>query len=254
VVITLDLREKVNVPIESGQEPYQLYTNYSTDPITDKSPYSNREGFVVALLKGFKEGKFVGYDPKNLSRQVSFEEFDAYSRRLEGGGAGGEEVGDDPGAGSSEFEDEFTGDEDMTDETGAGADSPVTPSSSQVFSYAKFYRTISRFIEDRIFDKNKSDIYYDVQYFCLVFVDPKGAQPDEDRVCFRYKDIMDVMDDTQWRNRYNDAEDRSVREIIELRRFSSYVTIVSGDVVETLSQAEMRRQQMIEFEHHLWTF
>jgi len=74
VVITLDLREKINVPLESGQADKKLYTNYSTDPITDKSPYSNREGFIVALIKGFKEGKFVGYDPNNLSRQVSFEE------------------------------------------------------------------------------------------------------------------------------------------------------------------------------------
>jgi hypothetical protein len=32
------------------------------------------------------------------------------------------------------------------------------------------------------------------------------------------------------------------------------VTIVSGDVVNTLNQAELRRQQMIEFEHHLWTY
>ncbi len=128
------------------------------------------------------------------------------------------------------------------------------PSSKDAFPYIKYYRTLARFIEDRIFDKNKSDMYYDIQYFCLVRVDPKGALPDEDAVCFRYKDVMDVMDDTQWRNRANDAEDRSVREIVELRRFSSYVTIVSGDVVNTLNQAELRRQQMIEFEHHLWTY
>jgi hypothetical protein len=65
---------------------------------------------------------------------------------------------------------------------------------------------------------------------------------------------MDVMDDTQWRNRANDAEDRSVREIIELRRFSSYVARVSGDEPKTLIESELRRQQMIEFEHHLWTY
>ncbi len=259
VVITLDLREKINVSLESGQEGYQLYTNYSTDPITDKSPYSNREGFIVALVKAFKEGKFVGFDPKNLSRQMSFEEFDSYSRRIEQGG--GEGIGPQEGEGvdSEEFEGGEFMDEGMDVEEGVGG--PVgadasgrTPSSKDAFPYIKYYRTLARFIEDRIFDKNKSDMYYDIQYLCLVRVDPKGALPDEDAVCFRYKDVMDVMDDTQWRNRANDAEDRSMREIIELRRFSSYVTIVSGDVVNTLNQAELRRQQMIEFEHHLWTF
>ena len=262
VVITLDLREKINVPIESGQEGYQLYTNYSTDPITDKSPYPNREGFVAALLKAFKEGKLVGYDPKNLSRQMGFEVFDAYSRRIgtEPGGEGPAEDSGEIGAdefGGDEFGgDDFGGDELSADDPGAapGEQATRTPSSKDVFPYIKYYRTLARIIEDRIFDKNKSDMYYDIQYLCLVQVDPKGALPDEDAICFRYKDVMDVMDDTQWRNRANDAEDRSVREIVELRRFSAYVTIVSGDVSNTLNEAELRRQQMIEFEHHLWTY
>ncbi len=267
VVITLDFREKINVPIESGQEGYRLYTNYSTDPITDKSPHINREGIIVALLKGFKDGKFVGYSPKNLSRQVTFEDFDAYSRRIESGGqAGGDLEGEDAGmGGGDEFGgDEFGGDELGGDELGGDlggdpgaaptSDAATTPSATQAFPYLKYYRTLARVIEDRIFDKNRSDMYYDVQYICLVLVDPKGALADEDAVCFRYKDVMDALDETQWRNRYNDAEDRSLREIFELRRFSSYVTVVSGDEARTLNQSEFRRQQMIEFEHNLWTF
>ncbi|MCX7764440.1 MAG: hypothetical protein N2253_06075 [Bacteroidia bacterium] len=260
VVLTIDLREKLNTPIERGQEGYRLYTNYSTDPITDKSPYSNREGAIVALLKGFKDGKFVGYSPKNLSQQVSFEDFDARSRRIE---AGGEAVdtGEEEMAGSDEFGgDEFATDEFGGEDLGGGIDAAptaegaATPSAEKGFPYLKYYRTKLRIIEDRIFDKNRSDMYYDMQYLCLVQVDPKGALADEDAVCFRYKDVMDVMDDTQWRNRANDAEDRSMREIIELRRFNGYVTVVSGEESRTLNEAELRRQQMVEFEHHLWTF
>lgn len=134
------------------------------------------------------------------------------------------------------------------------ADAGVTPKAEQGFPYLKYYRTKVQLIEDRIFDKNRSDMYYDIQYLCLIQVDPKGALPDEPAVCFRYKDVMDVMDDTQWRNRANDAEDRSMRETIELRRFNSYVTVVSGEESRTLNEAELRRQQMIEFEHHLWTY
>ncbi|MCX8112550.1 MAG: hypothetical protein N3E49_05060 [Bacteroidia bacterium] len=261
VVLTLDLREKINVPIERGQEGYRLYTNYSTDPITDKSPYSNREGIIVALLKGFKDGKFVGYSPKNLSQQVSFEDFDARSRRIEAGGEPVEGADEGMGGGEEDFGgDEFGGDEFGGDDLGGGIDAApaaegsVTPSSDKSFPYLKYYRTLVRLIEDRIFDKNKSDMYYDTQYICLVQVDPKGALADEDAICFRYKDVMDVLDDTQWRNRANDAEDRSMREIIELRRFSGYVTVVSGEESRTLNEAELRRQQIIEFEHHLWTF
>ncbi|MCX7605678.1 MAG: hypothetical protein N2170_00225 [Bacteroidia bacterium] len=262
VVLTIDLREKFNASIESGQEGYRLYTNYSTDPITDKSPYANREGIIVALLKGFKDGKFVGYSPKNLSRQVSFEEFDSRSRRIEAGGETGGTEGEEGGFGGEEDfgGDDFGGDEFAGDDLGGGidaaptTDAATTPSSDQGFPYLKYYRTKLRIIEDRIFDKNRSDMYYDMQYICLVQVDPKGALADEDAVCFRYKDVMDVMDDSQWRNRANDAEDRSLREIIELRRFYGYVTVVSGEESRTLNEAELRRQQMIEFEHHLWTF
>ncbi|GIV23935.1 MAG: hypothetical protein N3A68_05315 [Bacteroidia bacterium] len=265
VVLTIDLREKVNEPIEAGQAGYRLYTNYSTDPITDKSPYANREGMIVALLKGFKDGKFVGYSPKNLSQQVSFEEFDARSRRIESGGeAAGGEGGDEMGGGDfggDEFGgDDLGGDEFGGEDLGGGidaaptSDATVTPKAEQGFPYLKYYRTKIQIVEDRIFDKNRSDMYYDMQYLCLIQVDPKGALPDEPAVCFRYKDVMDVMDDTQWRNRSNDAEDRSMREIIELRRFNGYVTIVSGEESRTLNEAERRRQQMIEFEHNLWTF
>lgn len=261
VVLTIDLREKLNRPIESGQEGYQLYTNYSTDPITDKSPYSNREGMIVALLKGYKDGKFVGYNPRNLSQQVSFEEFDAKSRRIEAGGEAMEAGAEEGMGGEDDFGgDEFGGDEFGGDDLGGGIDAAptaegaATPSAERGFPYLKYYRTKVQLIEDRIFDKNRSDMYYDIQYLCLIRVDPKGALPDESAVCFRYKDVMDVLDDTQWRNRANDAEDRSIREIIELRRFYGYVTIVSGEESRTLNEAELRRQQMVEFEHHLWTF
>lgn len=261
VVLTIDLREKLNSQIETGQQGYRLYTNYSTDPITDKSPFANREGIIVALLKGFKDGKFVGYSPKNLSQQVSYEEFDARSRRIESGGepAAGDEGGDMGGDdfGGDDFGgDEFAAEEDLGGGIDAAptSDAAATPSAETGFPYLKYYRTKLRIIEDRIFDKNRSDMYYDMQYICLVQVDPKGALADEDAVCFRYKDVMDVMDDTQWRNRANDAEDRSMREIIELRRFYGYVTVVSGEESRTLNEAELRRQQMVEFEHHLWTF
>ncbi len=261
VVLTIDLREKINEQIEAGQAGYRLYTNYSTDPITDKSPYANREGAIVALLKGFKDGKYVGFSPKNLSQQVSFEDFDSRSRRIESGGAAttGSEGGDDLG-GDDLGGDDFGGDDFGGDDLGGDidaaptADAGVTPKAEQGFPYLKYYRTKIQLIEDRIFDKNRSDMYYDIQYICLIQVDPKGALPDEPAVCFRYKDVMDVMDDTQWRNRANDAEDRSMRETIELRRFNSYVTVVSGEESRTLNEAELRRQQIIEFEHHLWTY
>ncbi|MGQ9863241.1 MAG: hypothetical protein ACUVRD_01985 [Bacteroidia bacterium] len=261
VVLTVDLREKLNRLITEGQTDYRLGDNYSQDPITDKAHerYPNREGMIATLLANYKSGKYLAFNPVKLNQNLSYEEFSAKMRKYVQE-TPIEDSGDEFGAGGEEMSDEFGGDLGEEDDFGTAMDeAPATdaPSSSAAAKRDPLYKYVStkfRIIEDRIFDKNKSDMYYDIQYICLVYVDPKGAQPDEDIVCFRYKDVMDVLDDTQWRNRYNDAEDRSMREIIELRRFQGFVTVLSGETIMSLNEAELRRQQMIEFEHHLWTF
>ncbi|MDW8088410.1 MAG: hypothetical protein RMJ49_01500 [Bacteroidia bacterium] len=263
----IDLREKVNFPLAWGQEEAGLRELYSTDPSTDQSPYSNREGLVAALVKGFQENKYVGYNPRNLAQEMHFSQFEAYSKKLISS-SGGESAGGgaDTLSGADEFQDEFgaggMGGEDIADDFGAGTiDMAATTDTTAVIDetkgapkYLRFYRSKIAIIEDRIFDKNRSDIYYDVQYLCLYRVDPAGKMPEEIVVCFKYKEVMDVLDDTQWRNPHNDAEDRSMREILELRRFYSTIVNVSGNESITVLDAERRRQQMIEYEHHLWTY
>lgn len=121
------------------------------------------------------------------------------------------------------------------------------------FSYAA-YETALEFIEDRIFDKNRSDMIYDIQFLRLVWVDPGETLPDKNFVCFRYADVLETLEDTQWKNKFNDAEYRNMREIFELRLFSSYIINVSGRGVRTLAESDFRRNQLVEFEHHLWCY
>ncbi|MEN2992091.1 MAG: hypothetical protein ABDH91_00865 [Bacteroidia bacterium] len=263
----IDLREKINLPLAWGQEESGLRELYSADPSTDQSPYSNREGIVAALIKGFQENKYVGYNPRNLAQEMHFSQFETYSKKLISGSSGeGGGGGVDTLSGPDEFQDDFgsggMGGEDITDDFGTGTIDAPNPTDTTAFvdetkgapKYLRFYRSKIAIIEDRIFDKNRSDIYYDVQYLCLYRVDPAGKMPEEIVVCFKYKEVMDVLDDTQWRNPHNDAEDRSMREILELRRFSSTIVNVSGNESTTVLDAERRRQQMIEYEHHLWTY
>ena len=66
---------------------------------------------------------------------------------------------------------------------------------------------------------------------------------------------MNQLDETQWKNRNNDAEYRSMREVIELRMYHSFIIDVSGnESVLTLNDAEYRRNQLVEYEHHLWHY
>jgi hypothetical protein len=66
--------------------------------------------------------------------------------------------------------------------------------------------------------------------------------------------VIAVLDETQWKNKFNDAEDRSIREIFDQRIFNSLVMNSSQTKSNGPRDAETRRQQMIEFEHHLWSY
>ena len=116
------------------------------------------------------------------------------------------------------------------------------------------YSTAIEFIENRIFDKNRSSEIYDIQYIRLVWVDPGETLPDENFICVKFSDVLETLEATQWKNGHNDAEDRNMREIFEERIFNSFITNVSQHGSRTLADAEHQRVQLLEFEHNLWSF
>ena len=70
----------------------------------------------------------------------------------------------------------------------------------------------------------------------------------------RDSDVLDVLENTAWVNKYNDAETRNLREVFELRLFNSFVTNVSGRGIPTLANSQYRTNQLTEFEHNLWQY
>ncbi len=109
-------------------------------------------------------------------------------------------------------------------------------------------------IEDRIFDKNKSDMYYDIQYICIYPL--KGSNVDQRRgLCFLYDDdLKEILEQTEWKNRFNDAEYRNMNEMLELRFFHGFVFNMMGIEIQNLDEGQLFKDKMIEFEHHLWSF
>ena len=116
------------------------------------------------------------------------------------------------------------------------------------------YENVIHFVEDRIFDKVRSDMVYDIQYIVIIWTDPGETLPEKRLCVFRYKDVLETLDKAQWKNRFNDAEYKTLREVFELRLFHSYITDISGEGLRSLQEAEYRRQKMVEFEHHLWSY
>lgn len=255
VVNRLDLEEKINAPLTYPEDP-GLYGNPA---------FGETHGLIIALVNGLKSGKYLAFHPDSLNKSLTYEDVVKIAQQIEGNDDGGGDGWDDGGDGFDDFDagDDFGGDEfgdDFGDDFGGGFEGDSDPFAASAgaetegdFDISPFESALE-FIEDRIFDKNRSDMVYDIQYLRLVWVDPGETLPDKNFVCFRYSDILETLEDTQWKNKFNDAEYRNMREIFEMRLFNSYIINVSGRGIRTLELSDFRRNQLLEFEHHLWSY
>jgi hypothetical protein len=255
VVNRIDLTEKINEPLTAVEDPaiYQFGAQNYYD-----GSYGERAGVVVSLINGLKSGKYLAYHPDSLTKALTYDEVVKIANQIQGSGAADDGMDES----SDEFDDfdaggDFEGDDAPEDTEGddlEGDTDPTTEAAVEGDFKVSDFESVLEFIEDRIFDKNRSDMVYDIQYLRLVWVDPAETIPDKNFICFKYSDIIGTLENTQWKNKYNDAEYRNMREIFELRMFNSIVTNVSGRGVPTLSISEFRRNQLVEFEHHLWCY
>lgn len=264
VINRIDLTEKINAPMIAREGTFY----------TDHSQFTEKEGIIMALFNGLKQGKFLAYHPDSLNRPLSYEEIKRRAMELSGENTGAPSSSEDfdaEGGGDGEFGEfdggDFGGDEfgdeggDFTDDLGEGGAAagsgagPVKAGSSIDFDTAPFENVIE-FVEDRIFDKTRSDMVYDIQYVRIEWIDPGETLPEKSLCVFKYTDIMETLANTQWKNRFNDAEYRSLKEVFELRMFNSWVLEVSGNQgrSKTLEEADYRREQMVNFEHNLWSY
>lgn len=251
----VDLKEKINEPINYTEN--QIYDEKSKVYNANKDKYEYRRGIINALLEGYANGMIDGFSPDTLDTPLEFPQFKVFYDKKTDGGGGGEAAADD-GWGSEGGDDEDWGFEDFDDdggdaggEAGGGEDViPIGPSSQTQFTdITQFFDVI----EDRIFDKNKSQLYYDLHYIILYVKGANGV--DAPIVAFRYDDVAEViLNKCMWKNRFNDAEYKTLKEVFEFRLFGNYVLNVSGSEPKTPYEAEKRRLQMIEFEHNLWEF
>jgi len=254
VINRIDLSEKINEPLVTV-ESSAMYANPA---------FGETQGVVVALINGLKSGKYLAYDPDSLNKSLTYDDVVNKAKQIEGSFAADDEWGAaDEGGGFDDFEadgdfgddefGDFEDDFDMGDDDAGGGDDLGSAAGNGDFSVAAF-ESVLEFIEDRIFDKNRSDMVYDIQYVRLVWVDPGETLPDKNFICLKYEDVLETLENTQWKNKFNDAEYRNCRQIFDLRLFSSYILNVSGRGVRTLEESDFRRNQIVEFEHHLWSY
>jgi hypothetical protein len=249
VVRRIDLREKVNRPMINHESSY-----YSG------GKYSERNGLIATLLNGLKRREYVAYDPYDWSVTLDYEaittRMEAFEQALTGS-AEAEEAADYAKVGSLEefgleTEDEWGAfeDESFSD---LNANSGEGVSRRNEFDLAP-YEEVVHLVEDWIFNKNRASMQQNIDFFEVIWSDPSGMLPEKVLGRFMWKDVKDILERAQWKNRFNDAEVRSLREVFELRIFRGYPISVGGVPIRSLSEAQKRELEMIEFEHHLWSY
>lgn len=244
VVNRIDLREKVNRPIVYHQSA--IYGSNGQTP---------GEGLIVSLLEGLENGTYTAFDPGDLSRPMSYEEVLERMKEFEG-----QLTASDERMWDLEGEDEWAPLEDTGfphDDLMANLENEPVEWTAAVGAAAPDlapYENVVQFVEDRIFDKARGEMVYRPDFFQLVWTDPGESLPEKYLACFKFTEVAETLEDVAWNNRFNDAETRNLREVFEMRLFHSYIIDVSGQGVRTLPESEIRRQQLVAFEHHLWSY
>jgi hypothetical protein len=135
-------------------------------------------------------------------------------------------------------------------------------------------------IEDVIFDKRRSRLYYDIQSIGIWA--QKAGSTDINPIAFiQYKDFFNLVekqshskdmkerDKVLWRNRYNPAENRTFTDAFKLRLFHGIIDKVENPDDRTIQQIYERNgrsygesvfarweeeMKMMEKEHNLWEY
>ncbi len=270
VVNRIPLNEKINQP----------YVVHEASYYGDSSPFRENDGLVASLIHGLKDGRYLAYDPYDWERVMTYEE--VYKRMLDNEQAitgeeeyttdedasltdiemferaeeegYGDEWTDDGSGGLGADEEDLWGDEDLwgepVEEEVATAAASVEKQEIDLFNYEQVFHLV----EDWIFDKTRSMMVQEIDFIEIIWVDPSGLLPETVLARFRWEDVQDQLRHTQWKNRFNDANSHSIAQALTLRLFHGFFINIGGTGITTLWEAERRRQEIVEFEHHLWSY
>lgn len=252
VVNRISLDEKINRPLVHHESSYY----------GEGGEFPEKDGLIVSLINGLKQGKYLAHDPEDWSKTMSYQELEDRMEEFDIALRGEDNWGDE-GIPYDEVEDDFlnsnerwSGEEwPLEDEYGMSVQQETQESVQEPFvvDYEP-YEQVVHMVEDWIFDKGRSEMKQSIAFFEIIWVDPTGVLPEKVLARFDWKDVEDQLDQTQWKNRFNDGHTRSMKDIFVMRMFNGYMINVGGEPVVDLMEAERRRQKMVEFEHNLWSY
>ena len=260
IVNRISLIEKINRPLVAHADSY----------FGDDSPFKETNGLVVSLINGVKSGKYTAYHPDEWEHQMEYaelrERMEEFERDLNGVSTQMDETDvfdmedpflqeenaptDDLSESRDDASEEAWPFEDL--ESGSGTAEPVTYIDN-TFDYTNFEQVI-HIVEDWIFDKGTSEMVQRIAFFEVIWVDPSGVLPERVLARFKWDEVKEQLEETQWTNFHNAGESKSMKDIIALRRFNSLIIHLGNRPIRSLHEAIHAKRELVEFEHNLWSY
>ena len=250
----MDLREKQN-------RPFFAYNNEISKHI----------------IEAVKAGVLFPYKNDSLETRMSKEEF-LENLKMPGVDAGlteeekamGFSEEDDAGWGGDGWGDEESADGgDAWGEEGAG-DASEGASSSDEYFFANNV-VLLEIMEDWVFDKRRSRLFYDIQSISLKLPAENFDSGLEKTIgTFKYKDLDNLFrsmpEEAIWFNPQNSAEHKNLADAFMLRLFSARLIKVSNPEDDYIADIYNRtpkdgliasqriEEELLELEHELWEY
>jgi gliding motility associated protien GldN len=245
----------------------------------NRSFFAFNNEITKIIIQAVNAGVLFPYKNDSLLTRMSKEEFLQNLKMPEYGGdqlseeekAMGFTEDDAWGAGDGWGDDTGWGDEETTSDAQAG-DASATSAMASMDYFFPGDVSVLEIMEDWVFDKRRSRLFYDIQSITLILPAEKFPETGLQRqvATFKYKDLEDLFrsmpEEALWFNPQNSAEHKNLADAFLLRLFSarlikvanpedSYIAdIYNTNPKEGLIASQRIEQELLELEHELWEY
>jgi len=242
----------------------------------NRSFFAFNNEITKIIIEAVHAGVLFPYKNDSLLTRMSKEEF---LENMKMPAYGGDQLTEEEKA-MGFTEDDAWGDDGWGDDSGwgdesASSDAPADDASSATASADYFFPSdvsVLQIMEDWVFDKRRSRLFYDIQSITLILPADKFPETGLRRevATFKYKDLEELFrsmpEEALWFNPQNSAEHKNLADAFLLRLFSARLIKVANpedsyiaDIYNTtpkegLIASQRIEQELLELEHELWEY
>ena len=242
----------------------------------NRSFFAFNNEITKIIIEGVNAGVLFPYKNDSLLTRMSKEEF---LENLKMPAYGGDELTEEEKAMGFTEDDSWGDDDGWGDDAGWGDEqqagdetADASAASGGVDYFFPMDVSVLEIMEDWVFDKRRSRLFYDIQSISMIIPAEKFPETGLQRqvATFKYKDLEELFrsmpEEALWFNPQNSAEHKNLADAFLLRLFSarlikvanpedSYIAdIYNTSPKEGLIASQRIEQELLELEHELWEY